>query len=310
MNLPLDSRQLRAFSVLAGAGSFTLAAKELFLSQSAVSHSMKALEADVGCRLFDRVGKKVFLTQAGEQLMQHAEKILKEMGDARASLEHLGQWGKKRLRLGASTTACQYILPTVLREFKNTYDDCVILIEPVDTLDAVSLLRSNTIDLAVGLRPATDEQLEFVPLFEDELQFVVSASHPWALQGHVTRSEIPRQNYIFYSKRSHTFRLIESYFHEEEIVLKTGMELGSIEAIKELVKLDLGISILAPWVAVQEIEAGVLVSLTLGRRRLKRAWGIIHLKGRRFGLPEETFISQCRSCSRDFAAAKVPVLTS
>src|SRR5829696_3195997 len=71
-NTPIDSRQLRAFAALARTGSFTLAAKKLFLSQSAVSHSMKALETDVGCRLFDRMGKKVLLTQAGETLFHHA----------------------------------------------------------------------------------------------------------------------------------------------------------------------------------------------------------------------------------------------
>ena len=72
MSAPLDSRQLRAFMLLARTGSFTQAARELYLSQSAVSHSMKALEQDVGCRLLDRMGKKVLLTQAGEQLLQHA----------------------------------------------------------------------------------------------------------------------------------------------------------------------------------------------------------------------------------------------
>src|SRR5436190_17769198 len=116
MTHPIDSRQLRAFSALARTGSFTLAAKELFLSQSAVSHSMKALEEDVGCRLLDRVGKKVFLTQAGEQLLRHAEKILGEMSTARESIQQLGKWGKGRLRLGASSTACQYIVPTALTE--------------------------------------------------------------------------------------------------------------------------------------------------------------------------------------------------
>ena len=93
MTHPIDSRQLRAFAALSRTGSFTLAAKELFLSQSAVSHSMKALETDVGCRLFDRVGKKVLLTQAGEALLHHTEKILQEMAAARAGLEQLGKWG-------------------------------------------------------------------------------------------------------------------------------------------------------------------------------------------------------------------------
>jgi molybdenum-dependent DNA-binding transcriptional regulator ModE len=120
-NMPIDSRQLRAFAALARTGSFTIAAKKLFLSQSAVSHSMKALETDVGCRLFDRVGKKVSLTQAGETLLHHAEKILGEMQNARSALYDLGKWGRGRLRIGASTTACQYILPPVLRQFKESF---------------------------------------------------------------------------------------------------------------------------------------------------------------------------------------------
>ena len=104
MNAPLDSRQLRAFVTLARTGSFTQTARELHLTQSAISHSMKALESDVGCRLLDRLGKKVALTQAGEQLLQHAQKILSEMDTARASLGKLGKWGRGRLRLDPGET--------------------------------------------------------------------------------------------------------------------------------------------------------------------------------------------------------------
>src|SRR5947208_13893739 len=111
MKAPLDSRQLRAFSVLARTGSFTQAARELHLTQSGVSHAMKALERDVGCRLLDRLGKKVVLTQAGEQLLHHVTRILREMEAARESMAQLGKWGKGRLRVGASTEACSEIIP-------------------------------------------------------------------------------------------------------------------------------------------------------------------------------------------------------
>ena len=107
MTPPLDSRQVRAFCALARTGSFTKAARELHLTQSGVSHSMKALETDIGCRLLNRMGKKVVLTQAGEQFLHHSKKILQEMAAARETLGHLGKWGKGRLRIGASTTACQ-----------------------------------------------------------------------------------------------------------------------------------------------------------------------------------------------------------
>jgi DNA-binding transcriptional LysR family regulator len=306
MNQPLDSRQLRAFATLARTGSFTLAAKELFLSQSAVSHSMKALEQDVGCRLFDRVGKKVLLTQAGEQLLHHAQKILSEMGEARESLHHLGKWGRSQLRVGASPTACQYILPAVLREFKETFPQCLIRVEPGDTPEAIELLRENRVELALALEPKHEERLEFHPLFTDEMVFLVSPKHPWALAERVTREEIPRQHYILYNKNSYTFRMVEDYFKGEEMVLNTVIEFGSMDAIKELVKLGLGVSILAPWIAQDELQEKSLVSLPLGRRKLKRTWGVLHWKGRRLSLAEETFMGLCRSVTEELARRTTP----
>src|SRR6266498_2011852 len=298
---PIDSRQLRAFLALSRTGSFTLAAKELFLSQSAVSHSMKALETDVGCRLFDRMGKKVLLTQAGEALLHHTEKILQEMATARAALEQLGKWGVGRLRIGASPTACQYILPAVLRQFKDSFPKCLISVEPGDTPEAIALLRDNRIDMALALEPKNEEKMEFLPLFDDELVFLMSPSHPWALAGQITREEIPRQHYVLYNKNSYTFRMVEEYFRAEDMVLNTVIEFGSMEAIKELVKLGLGVSILAPWIAQKELQEKSLVSLSLGRRKLRRTWGILHWRGRRLSLAEETFVSLCRTVTEELA---------
>ena len=295
MNAPLDSRQLRAFRVLARTGSFTQTARELHLTQSGISHSMKALETEIGCRLLDRLGKKVVLTQAGEQLLQHAEKILHEMEAARESLTQLGKWGRGRLRLGASTTACQHLIPPVLREFKESFPDHAISLEPGDTPELVASLLRQRIDLALSLEVEREPQLEFHPLFTDELQFLVAPAHAWAQAGRVVREEIPRQNYILYSKRSVTFRLIENYFRREQMVLNAVIEVGSMEATKELVKLGLGVCILAPWVAKKEIEEGSLVALPLGRKKLSRRWGIIHWRGKRLNLAEETFIGLCDS---------------
>ena len=295
MNVPLDSRQMRAFCVLARTGNFTQTARELHLTQSGISHSMKALERDIGCRLLDRLGKKVVLTQAGEQLLHHATKILQEMENARESLAHLGKWGRGRLRLGASTTACQHLIPPVLREFKESFPDHAVMIEPGDTPDLVAALLRHKIDLALSLEPDKEPQLDFHPLSTDELHFIVSALHPWAKTGRAERSEIPRQNYILYNKQSVTFRIVEKYFRREQMVLNTVIELGSMEATKELVKLGIGVSILAPWIAKKEIEEGSLVALPLGRRKLERRWGILHWKGKRLNLAEETFVGLCEA---------------
>ena len=165
---------------------------------------------------------------------------------------------------------------------------------PAATQLVASLLKQR-IDLALTLEAEKEPQLEFHPLFNDELQFIVSARHPWAQSGRVEREEIPRQNYILYSKHSVTFRLIEEYFRREEMVLNTVLEVGSMEATKELVKLGLGVCILAPWIAKKEIEKGSLVALPLGRKKLTRRWGILQWRGKRLNLAEETFIGLCKS---------------
>ena len=211
MKEPIDSRQLRAFATLARLGSFTRAAAELCLTQSAVSHSIRSLENSLGCRLLDRLGKTVTLTHEGEHLLVHADKILKEMEVARESLDQLAKWGRTRLRVGATATACQYILPRVLTEFKKSYPKCRITIEPCDTPQVRDLLRENKIDMGIALQAKHDDpRIDFIPLFNDELMFVVGPEHPWAVSRQVSRGEIPKQSYRLYDKTSYTFQMIQA----------------------------------------------------------------------------------------------------
>ena len=296
MKETIDSRQLLAFATLARKQSFTLAAKELFLTQSAVSHAIKALEQELETRLFDRLGKRVHLTQAGEQLLRHAERILREMQVARAGLDELRNWGHSRLRIGASLTACQYLLPSVLREFKRNSPRCSLKIETGDAPRMEELLRDNQIDLAIMIEPR-DDDITFRRLFEDELRFLVSPLHPWAKAGAVGRPGIADETIILYSKNSQTFRMVSAYFLQDHIPLNQVMELGSMEAIKELVKIGLGVGVVAPWIVQRELAEASLVSFPLGLRRLRRVWGIAYLRGRSLTLAEETFAGLCENAA-------------
>ena len=112
MNL-IDTRQLRAFQLLAQTSSFTAAAKKMFVTQSAISHSIKALEATLDCSLLDRSGKQIALTAHGETLLRRVDTIFTEMQQATDELEALNRWGHGRLRVGATDTMCQYLLPAV-----------------------------------------------------------------------------------------------------------------------------------------------------------------------------------------------------
>ncbi len=304
MTRTLDSRQLLAFASLARLGSFTLAASELHLTQSAVSHAIKAMEVDLGVRLFDRIGKKTHLTQAGEQLLAHAHRILGEMEQARKGMEELQNWGHSRLRIGASPTTCQHLLPTVLREFKQSFPKCVIRIEPGDGPVMLDLLKANKIDLALMLDPEGRDDIHFQPIFEDELRFLVAPTHPWAEKGRVPRDQIASETLILYNQGSYTFRMIVDYFQRDGITLHNFIELGSMEAIKELVKVGLGAGVLAPWIARRELAEESLVSFPLGPKKLRRVWGVAHLKGRRLALAEETFAGLCESVSETLHGVK------
>lgn len=294
MSEPLDSRQLRAFVTLANTGSFTRTGKDLFLTQSAISHAIKSLEEDVGCRLFDRVGKSVALTPAGEQLLHHAKGILDEMTQAREALERLGKWGRTHLRLATSEAACEALLPNVLVQQKEKYPHCQVTVASADMTEAIELLHNGHADLVLSLEPGPEAGVEFIPLFSDELLFLVSAQHPWAATRQVVREEIPTQPYILYSRSSYTSRLVEGYFRHEDMTLLKMMEVGSMSAIREMVGRGLGVSILAPWVAREDIASGKLVALPLGRRKLTRNWGVLHRRGRRLSLSEEEFVTLCR----------------
>jgi LysR family transcriptional regulator, low CO2-responsive transcriptional regulator len=234
---------------------------------------------------------------AGENLLAHAQVIFREMNEARIELQALGQWGRGRLRVAATTTACQYVLPQVLREFKESFPHCSIAIEPADSPECATLVEENRADLALCVEPRLVANLESRSLFEDDLQFIISPLHPWAKTRQPGKEEVAEQSYILYSKKSVTFQMVERYFAREHITLRTFIQLGSFEATKELVKLNLGVSILAPWVAKKEIEEGSLVAVPLGKRRLKRTWSILYRQGRRLGLPEETFIGLCKSAT-------------
>jgi DNA-binding transcriptional LysR family regulator len=104
-----------------------------------------------------------------------------------------------------------------------------------------------------------------------------------------------------YNHTSYTFRLLKDYFRTEDMPLTNILELGSMEAIKELVKIGLGVGVLAPWVAVNELASGALVSLPLGKRKLRRQWGVGHLRGRRLSLGEETFVGLCQSVTHELS---------
>lgn len=297
MDQTLDTRQLRAFAVLARCGSFTQAGRELHLTQSAISHAIKTLEMDLRCQLFHRQGKTVHLTHHGRELLPHAESILKTMGVARAILGSLDHTPRGRLTIGCTPAASQFILPTVFREFKESFPSYDIRVVPGETPETIDRLLKGDVDISVTLRPSDVARLECHPIFEDELEFLVSPLHPWALKSPKVKDAVS-QTFIVSSRNSLNFAMIQEFFLKQGVRLQSFIELGSTEAGKELAKLGLGVAIAARWIARQEIEAGQLVSVPLPKGKLKRRWITAILKGRPMNLAERTFIGLCEEVGK------------
>jgi DNA-binding transcriptional LysR family regulator len=298
-----DVHQLRVFMAVAENLSFTRAAQALFLTQSAVSHQVADLEKKLATPLFVRHGRSISLTPAGTVLTEQAARVFASLRDAETAVRTAARQDLGRLRVGASSTACQYIIPESLREFRECFPGYTMSIMPGDTPLVTEKLLDGSIDLGLLIRPDRKLKLSYHELMTDELGFLVSPLHPWARAGKVDRRGLPDQRMVLYSRASETFRLVEKYFLRSGAPLRDWTELGSMEAIKELVKLGLGVSIIAKWIALPEISQRSLVWLPLPGMKLKRVWCIASTGGRELSIAEQTFIGLCQTVAKDLAAA-------
>ncbi|MGC4017439.1 MAG: LysR family transcriptional regulator [Luteolibacter sp.] len=295
-----DLRQVRAFVAVADEGSFTLAAKRLCLTQSAISHSLRALEEQLGCRLLDRQGKKTVPTQEGEVFIRRCRRALAELEHAERELDGLKRWGQARIRVGAPHSLCHFLLPTVLREFRDCFPRCEPVIEAGDTSWLITRLEEHALDLVVGLGNETQLD-EGRPLFSDEMTFIVSPAHPWANGAKITPDSLAAMHFIVYTRSTQTHRLVESWFEQQGVRLRAPLVLGDMEAIKEMTRIGLGVGIVAPWVARKELADGRLVSVPMGPVGVRRDWSIFTRVKRSLTLVEETFVGICGMIGKDLA---------
>jgi len=297
-----DVHQLKVFLAVAEHLSFTRAAETLYLTQSAVSHQIAKLEQQLNVELLTRQGRSVTLTPVGEELVNHAKKVFVTLADAEAAVRQAARPDAGRLRVGATSTACQYIIPETLREFRECFPEYSLSILPGDSPQVSDRLEEGSIDLGVIIRTDKRGRLDYHPLFTDELGILVSPLHPWAKTGKVDRKQLSQQRMVLYNRTSATYRLVERYWAKMEAPIRDSIELGSMEAIKELVKLGLGISVVAPWIAKDEIEQQSLVWLPLPTGKLKRSWCIATTSGKKLSAAEQTFVGLCQDVAVKFGS--------
>jgi len=291
----MELRQLRAFQAIARSGSAAAAASELHLTASALSHGLKGLESEIGCRLFERVGQGLKLNAAGERFLAEIEPHLAGLASAPEHVRQLVRGGHTRLRLGAAASTCKHILPKVIRDLQKAFPRLEVRIESGNAAHLISQVRCQEMDLALCVAPENEPGLQFHPVFADELMFTFAPSHRWANGSTITPEDLASQPFILSQRRSASARLVGALFRRLGVAAPIVMEIGSIEAIKEFVQLDLGVAVLPPWVAERELRRRVLRMRPTGPKPLRREWVVLHQASRKLTPAEGRFIRLCRA---------------
>ncbi len=298
-----DLRQLRAFVAVAEDGSFTLAARRLCVTQSAVSHSLRAMEDQLGCRLLDRHGKRVAVTPEGRLLLKRGKRVLLELDQAVRDLDGFKRWGQKRLRVGATHTLCHFLLPSVLREFTESFSSCEVILESGETPTLLSRLEDSELDLVIGLKPRNHSGQGYLRLFEDELAMVVSSGHAWVREGMNPSESFNAQTFIIDAKATETHRLFLEWLAFHGMTTREPLALGDLQAIRNMARLGVGVAVLAPWMVAGDLMDGSLQVFPLQEPVIRREWCVFGVPGRIHSPVEQTFIGMCSLAAKSLPHA-------
>ena len=273
-------RQFQIFSVDAAHLSFARAAEQLHLTHAAISLQIKQLEDVSGAQLFDRIGKRVFLTEAGGILLDHARQILQTMKDADESLAALKGLKGGRITIAVNSTA-EYFAPGLLAEFRKAQPDVRVRLL-IDNREEVSrLLISNEVDLAIMGRPPADLDAEAVSFAPHPLVIIAGSGHPLAERESLSVADIAQESMIVREAGSGTRSAMKEFFRERAIEPNIDMEMGSNEAIKQAVVAGLGISFISQHTLGLELSAGRLAVLKVEGTPVMRRWFLVRHKSKR-----------------------------
>jgi len=282
-------RQLQIFDAVARLGSFTRAAETLFLTQPTVSMQIKKLESSVGVALFEQVGRKVYLTEAGRVLHAGARDVLDALGRVEMELADLKGMKTGHLRLAVVTTA-KYFAPRALGAFCNRYPGIDVSLKVTNRERLLERMAANVDDLYIIGRPPRDERTLFRPFMPNPIVMLAPSNHPLAGDSEVSLTRIAEEPLIMREEGSGTRMAVEALFAERDLRPRVRMELGSNEAIKQAVIGGLGISALSRHTFAADEPAGQLVILNVEGFPIAWHWHIGYARSKRPSVVVHTFL--------------------
>lgn len=242
MEKTLNLDQLRSFALVIETGSFSAAADRLGISQPAVSLQVRQLERRLAVRLIERVGKRAKPTPAGMELLRHAQHIETAVENAVDALADHASGVTGRVRLGTGATACLHFLPAVLRTLREQFPALSVVVSTGNTEDQARKVEENSLDLALVTLPAAGRSLAAMPVLQDEFVAIGRASVE-PLKARVTPADLGALPLVLFEPAANTRKLVDRWFAAGGLQPQPVMELGSVEAMKEMVAAGLGYAI-------------------------------------------------------------------
>lgn len=282
-------RQLRAFEAVARLKSFSRAAAEMHVTQPTVSKQIRLLHEEVGLPLLEQIGKKIFLTQAGEQLHATCADWLEAWGRFEQTVADFKGVKQGRLRIAAVTTT-KFFMPRILGPFCAQYPGIDIALEVVNRDRLLERLAQNQDDLYVMGVPPEGLAIECEPFLENPLVVLAPIDHPLAQRKRIRLASLAQEPFIMRERGSGTRLAAERVFEERGVPLWIRMELGSNEAIKQAVAGGLGLAILSKSTLSTDPSVEQVTTLNVEGFPIKRSWYVVRPKNKQVSVVAKTFL--------------------
>jgi len=277
----MNLHQLRIFATVAHLRSYSRAAEALILSQPGVSLQVRALEKSLGTPLFEKTGRGLRLTEAGNELLNYSERIFSLLDETQAVIEELGAARRGAVRVGASTTAGIYIVPRALGGFHRQNPAVKLTLDVVNRFTVADRLLRDEVDLAVMGLIEDAHDLEVERFVTNELVVIASPRHPLAQRRLIPLHDLANESLLLREAGSGTRTDVERIFAAQDIPLHIGMELRSSGSIKQAAAADLGIAVIPLHAIELELLAKRLIVLDVEGFPVRRYWSLARRSGRR-----------------------------
>jgi DNA-binding transcriptional LysR family regulator len=278
--LRLTLRQLDILEAVARCGSFSAASAELHLTQPAVSMQIKQLEGSLGLALFEQMGKRIHLTEAGRETLEAGRAIQRELVNLEHSLANLQGLQGGSLSVSVASTA-SYFTARLMALFRERHPEVKVSLNVVNRETLLKHLADNSIDLALMGQPPEGHDLAAQPFMDNPLVVIAAPNHPLAGEQKIPLNRLAEEPYVGREAGSGTRVAVERIFAEHGLTLKAAMEMNKNEAIKQAVEAGLGLGVVSLHTVQAELASGQLCVLDVQGFPLKRQWYLVQRQGKR-----------------------------